>query len=305
MDGDSVIEGEIDKPDIDKTSMDGWFDAGVVMNPSNTTNTSPAPLQLQNIPNVPFGISLIFLVLGIILGNCVTIAVFRLNQTLRSPAGWIIVNIATCDLALGGLVGFAVVPSVLIGYFPFHESFVQVQGTLVLIFFDEAVYGLALAALDRYVAICRPYQYVRLLTDTNLLVVVSLSWLYAILNPVVFCFTNGYKYDDVRYAVVPDLAANVPFSIYLICSTVGVGHEASFQPKTSGVGRRASDVGQGHVVCDAIRPEGLCKLLSVLWLHAQCQNVTEQDYKLRSLYTIHIVVLRQIIYLFRSKDTML
>ncbi|XP_048239172.1 rhodopsin-like [Haliotis rufescens] len=170
------------------------------MDLDNTTNITLR--SSESIPNIRFGICLLFLDLGIILGNCVTITVFRRNRTLRSPAGWIIVNIAACDLAIGVLVGVFVLPCVFSGYFPFHESIIQVEGALVLTFFDEAVYGLTLAAVDRYVAICQPYHYVRLFSDTNLLGVFVLTWLYAALVPVVFTFTNGFKYYDLNLDAV-------------------------------------------------------------------------------------------------------
>ncbi|XP_014917641.2 olfactory receptor 52I1-like [Acinonyx jubatus] len=217
-------------------------DAGV---PYNHTVETPATFFLVGIPGLPSSHLWLAISLGAmytisLLGNTLIMTVIWMDFTLREPMYCFLYVLAAVDIVMAS----SVVPKMVSifssgdGSISFNACFTQMYFVHVATSVET---GLLLAmAFDRYVAICKPLHYKRILTPQLMLVMsvaitiravifmTPLSWMVSHLP---FCGSNVVLHSYCEHIAVAKLACAdpMPSSLYsVIGSSIIVGSDVAF-----------------------------------------------------------------------------
>ena len=178
-------------------------------------NTMCQELQLPSL-YVSAIVTIIFntlLAVTAVLGNGLIFAAYYQNQTLRKPVNTILLSLAATDF-LTGAVGqplyisekFITIKNCTDGLC----TVVYVRRYFVVFLTGATLISLSLTTLDRYIAVCRPYEYLELVTNSRVKKVLVSFWLVWIGATVV-----GLIACKVSKIVAVSVASSVMFIIFL------------------------------------------------------------------------------------------
>lgn len=213
--------------------------------PYNTTMETPATFFLVGIPGLQsshlwLAISLSVMYTTALLGNTIIMAVICMDSTLQEPMYRFLCVLAAVDIVMAS----SVVPK-MVSIFSSGDSFISFSACFTQMYFVHAATavetGLLLAmAFDRYVAICKPLCYKRILTPQVMLgmivaiiiraviFVTPLSWMVSHLP---FCGSTVVLHSYCEHTAVAKLACADPmpsFLYSLIGSSIIVGSDVVF-----------------------------------------------------------------------------
>ncbi|XP_012869402.1 PREDICTED: olfactory receptor 52I1-like [Dipodomys ordii] len=211
----------------------------------NHTMESPAAFILVGIPGLQssylwLAIFLSAMYTTALLGNTLIMTVICMDSTLQEPMYCFLCVLAAVDIVMAS----SVVPK-MVSIFCSGDSSISFNGCFTQMYFVHAATvvetGLLVAmAFDRYVAICKPLHYSRILTPKMMLrmcvtiiiragmFMTPLIWM---LIHLPFCGSNVVPHSYCEHMAVAKLACAdlMPSSLYsLICSSIIVGSDVAF-----------------------------------------------------------------------------
>lgn len=211
----------------------------------NHTMEFPATFFLVGVPGLQssylwLAISLSSMYSIALLGNTLIITVICMDSTLQEPMCFFLCVLAAVDIVMAS----SVVPKML-SIFSSGGSSISFNACFTQMYFVHAATavetGLLLAmAFDRYVAICKPLHYMRILTPNVMLGIsvtittravifmTPLSWM---LSHLPFCGSNVVPHSYCEHMAVAKLACAdpMPTSLYsLVFSSIIVGSDVAF-----------------------------------------------------------------------------
>ncbi|XP_006870305.1 PREDICTED: olfactory receptor 52I2-like [Chrysochloris asiatica] len=211
----------------------------------NHTMEAPASFFLVGIPGLQsshlwLAILLSAMYTMALLGNILIVTVIWMDSTLQEPMYWFLCVLAAVDIVMAS----SVVPK-MVNIFCSGDNSISYNACFTQMYFVHAATavetGLLLAmAFDRYIAICKPLHYKRILTPQVMLgmsVVITiraiifmtpLSWMVSHLP---FCGSNVILHSYCEHIAVAKLACAdpMPSSLYsLIGSSIIVGSDVAF-----------------------------------------------------------------------------
>ena len=128
----------------------------------------------------PVSALLLFIYASIVAGNILIIAIVTSERSLHKPTYLIFCHLASTDL----IYGTVILPKIISKYWfgdgliSYYECFTQ----MYFVHFLGATHSfiLMVMALDRFVAICAPFRYPRVITNTSITALCAVSWLVPI-----------------------------------------------------------------------------------------------------------------------------
>ncbi|XP_051005289.1 olfactory receptor 52I1-like [Acomys russatus] len=211
----------------------------------NHTVELPATFLLVGIPGLQssylwLAISLSAMYSTALLGNTLIITVICMDSTLQEPMYFFLCVLAAVDIVMAS----SVVPK-MVSIFSSGDGSIGFNACFTQMYFVHAATavetGLLLAmAFDRYVAICKPLHYKRILTPKLMLgmsvtiiirAVISMTPLSWMLSHLPFCGSNVVLHSYCEHMAVAKLscADPMPSSLYsLIFSSIIVGSDVAF-----------------------------------------------------------------------------
>ncbi|KAM6173954.1 olfactory receptor 52I2-like [Erethizon dorsatum] len=213
--------------------------------PYNHTMENPATFFLVGIPGLQssrlgLAISLSAMYTIALLGNTLIMTVICMDSTLQEPMYCFLWILAAVDIVMAS----SVVPK-MVSIFCSGDGSISFNACFAQMYFVHAATavetGLLLAmAFDRYVAICKPLHYKRILTPKVMLVMsvtivfralISMTPLSWMLSHLPFCGSNVVPHSYCEHMAVAKLACAdaMPSSLYsLIVSSIIVGSDVVF-----------------------------------------------------------------------------
>ncbi|ELW71804.1 olfactory receptor 52I2 [Tupaia chinensis] len=213
--------------------------------PYNHTIETPATFVLVGIPGLQsshlwLAISLSAMYTIALLGNTLIMTIIWMDSSLQEPMYCFLCVLAAVDIVMAS----SVVPK-MVSIFCSRDSSISFHGCFTQMYFVHSATavesGLLLAmAFDRYVAICKPLHYKRILTlqvmlALNVIITIRavifmtpLSWMVSHLP---FCGSNVVLHSYCEHIAVAKLACAdpLPSSLYsLIGSSIIVGSDVAF-----------------------------------------------------------------------------
>ncbi|XP_051005074.1 olfactory receptor 52I1-like [Acomys russatus] len=211
----------------------------------NHTVELPATFFLVGIPGLQssylwLAISLSAMYSTALLGNTLIITVICMDSTLQEPMYFFLCVLAAVDIVMAS----SVVPK-MVSIFSSGDGSISFNACFTQMYFVHAATavetGLLLAmAFDRYVAICKPLHYMRILTPHVMLgmtvtiiirAVVFMTPLSWMLSHLPFCGSNVVLHSYCEHMAVAKVscADPMPSSLYsLIFSSIIVGLDVAF-----------------------------------------------------------------------------
>ncbi|KAM6171970.1 olfactory receptor 52I2-like [Erethizon dorsatum] len=213
--------------------------------PYNHTVENPATFFLVGIPGLwssrlGLAISLSAMYTIALLGNTLIMTVICMDSTLQEPMYCFLWILAAVDIVMAS----SVVPK-MVSIFCSGDGSISFNACFIQMYFVHAATavetGLLLAmAFDRYVAICKPLHYKRILTPKVMLVMsvtivfralISMTPLSWMLSHLPFCGSNVVPHSYCEHMAVAKLACAdaMPSSLYsLTASSIIVGSDVVF-----------------------------------------------------------------------------
>lgn len=127
-----------------------------------------------------------------IIGNVVVILAVFSHRRLQNPANYLIVNLALSDL----LQGAVSMPLRLIEVLnTSDENLIRCDLVLSvsILFHGASNANLALIAMDRFVAVSKPFSYANIVKTSNYKVVIAFTWIFILI--LSFCPVVGWRRD--------------------------------------------------------------------------------------------------------------
>ena len=213
--------------------------------PYNHTTEVPATFILVGIPGLQsshlwLAISLSIMYTTALLGNTFIVTVIWMDSTLQEPMYCFLCVLAAVDMVMAS----SVVPK-MVSIFSSGDNSISFNACFTQMYFVHAATametGLLLAmAFDRYVAICKPLHYKRILTPRVMLemtvaitirAIISMTPLSWMVSHLPFCGSNVVLHSYCEHIAVAKLACADPrpSSLYsLIVSSIIVGSDVVF-----------------------------------------------------------------------------
>ena len=213
--------------------------------PYNHTTEVPATFILVGIPGLQsshlwLAISLSIMYTTALLGNTFIVTVIWMDSTLQEPMYYFLCVLAAVDMVMAS----SVVPK-MVSIFSSGDNSISFNACFTQMYFVHAATametGLLLAmAFDRYVAICKPLHYERILTPRVMLemtvtitirAIISMTPLSWMVSHLPFCGSNVVLHSYCEHIAVAKLACADPrsSSLYsLIGTSIIVGSDVAF-----------------------------------------------------------------------------
>lgn len=168
-----------------------------------------------------FGIVLnAFLALAAVSGNGLVLAAYHQNESLRKPVDTILLCLAATDFLSGAISQpfFIFEKGLMTGGCKKTVCIVAKLEQFFMSFLRGAIIcNLSVTALDRYIAVCHPYKYPELVTNSRVVKLLASVWLFCLSVSLV-----GVIFDLVSFICVFMLLFNI---IFIIVSYVMIFRE--------------------------------------------------------------------------------
>lgn len=191
-------------------------DSGNLTSEKEQSSGTPAVVVVQSI----------FLALVMAVGAIANSFICRCilaHRSLRTITNSFIFNLAATDFLLSVLcMPFALV-SAITGIWVFGEVMCVLTGFLLSAFCITSILTLALVAIDRYLAICRPLKYCTLVTQRTSLVMIVYVWFQAAVCAImpVLGWGEGYRFVAMESICRPSFgkpSVDNGYTIFLFAS---------------------------------------------------------------------------------------
>lgn len=151
----------------------------VITTTPTTTTTAAEPNILESI-NLPYMIAELIIALLSTVGNLLVCVAVGLNRKLQTVTNYFLVSLAVADICVGALaIPCAIMTDLGI---PRHNLYLCLLMLSVLIMLTQSsIFSLLAVAVERYVAIFMPFQYHRLMTPRNAVLILCVTWTLAFL----------------------------------------------------------------------------------------------------------------------------
>ncbi|EDV22727.1 uncharacterized protein TRIADDRAFT_951, partial [Trichoplax adhaerens] len=162
-------------------------------------------------------IAYVILLIATVVGNCMVIAAFFINRSLRTIFNSLLFNLALVDLFAGIFrIGFITLSLGTIhnGSWPYGPTLCNINGLVHSVAFSANVHTLMTIAIFRYLVVVRYRK--DWITRNTVIVVISLIWIYSLLLgflPIIGW--NRYHYQPYEYTCLPDWYRGKSYSIFL------------------------------------------------------------------------------------------
>ena len=213
--------------------------------PYNHTTEAPATFILVGIPGLQsshlwLAVSLSIMYTTALLGNTLIVTIIWMDSTLQEPMYYFLCVLAAVDMVMAS----SVVPK-MVRIFSSGDNSISFNACFTQMYFVHAATavetGLLLAtAFDRYVVICKPLHYKRILTPRVMLemtvtitirAIISMTPLSWMVSHLPFCGSNVVLHSYCEHIAVAKLACADPrpSSLYsLIGTSIIVGSDVAF-----------------------------------------------------------------------------
>ena len=115
-----------------------------------------------------------------VIGNIVVILAVFSNRRLQNPANFLIVNLAVSDFFQGALT-MPIRVAELLNSGEHTLIRCDVVISLTILFHSASNFNLALIALDRFIAVAKPFAYANVMKTSSYKLVIAITWLFCIL----------------------------------------------------------------------------------------------------------------------------
>ena len=155
------------------------------------TNSSTLFSSLSAGVSIPLAVCFILIVIFGILFNAILILVILAERNLHTITNVYIINLAVGDL----LTAIAVVPFdadfMLRGYYPYGTIPCGIKEVLFMFSLPSSVINLLLLTFERFVSVYFPFKRIQYFSKRNVLISISLSWIYTINVGLFPVYING------------------------------------------------------------------------------------------------------------------
>ncbi|XP_072249190.1 olfactory receptor 52K2-like [Leuresthes tenuis] len=108
--------------------------------------------------------------------NLTLIVTIVLNKSLHQPIHLFLVNLPICDLIGSSALFPRLIKEILTDSRMIQHSACVAQAFFIHIYAAGSVFILAAMAYDRYIAICHPLKYITIMTNANIMKIITLVW---------------------------------------------------------------------------------------------------------------------------------
>jgi hypothetical protein len=115
-----------------------------------------------------------------VIGNIVVILAVFSNRRLQNPANFLIVNLAVSDFFQGALT-MPIRVAELLNSGDHTLIRCDVVISLTILFHSASNFNLALIALDRFIAVAKPFAYTNVTKTSSYKIVIGVTWLFCLL----------------------------------------------------------------------------------------------------------------------------
>ncbi|XP_073908729.1 olfactory receptor 1J21-like [Castor canadensis] len=297
------------------------------MNKRRDNQSSVSEFILLGLPIQPeqamFYALFLAMYLTTVLGNLLIILLIRLNSHLHTPMYFFLSHLAFTDISFSSVTA----PKMLMNMLT-HSKSISYAGCIsqvyIFLFFGGIDnFLLTSMAYDRYVAICHPLHYTKIMSQSLCFLLVIMSWVISFAGTIVhtlllarlsfiidntlhhfFCdlsaliklFSSDTTINELVILIVGSLVITLPF----ICILVSYGHIGATILRTPSI-------------------KGICKGLSTCGSHLSVvslyygatfglyfvpssNNTNEKDVIVAVLYTVVMPMLNPFIYSLRNRD---
>ncbi len=129
-----------------------------------------------------------------IFGNILCIRVLRHTPDLHGGTKVLMMSLAVSDLSVGFIGSLSIVPAIL-GVWPYGNVICKMSCTTSICFCVCSVMSLCLLAVDRCLAVTRPFQHATLISKNRALIVIIVIWLLAMIIVIVLSIDVDVSYN--------------------------------------------------------------------------------------------------------------
>ncbi|KAM6183573.1 olfactory receptor 1J21-like [Erethizon dorsatum] len=258
-----------------------------------------------------------------VLGNLLIILLIRLDSRLHTPMYFFLSHLALTDISFSSVTA----PKMLMNMLTQSQS-ISYTGCISQVYFflffaDLDSFLLTSMAYDRYVAICHPLHYTRIMSQSLCFLLVILSWVLSCAGALVhtlllarlsffgdntlhhfFCdlsallklASSDTNINDLGIFIVGSMVITLPF----ICILVSYGHIGATilrLPSIKGICKAFSTCGS-HLSVVSLYYGAIIGL----YLVPSSNNTNDKDVIVAALYTLVTPMLNPFIYSLRNQD---
>ncbi|KAG8431865.1 hypothetical protein GDO86_019712 [Hymenochirus boettgeri] len=283
-------------------------------------------LGIEGPQTLKLSLFFVFLILYIMTtcGNLVIIVLYLQTQPLRSPLYFFLSNLALSDI----LLATSVVPNLLCTLSSGRETIMSTSGCIIQVLASGSSTAaesnlLTVMSYDRYLAVCNPLHYNRVMTPRRCSFLVSLCWFLSLLYTFIaimeildleFCGCNviNYTYCDIiplldiscKNSQILEISTTVisfPAVVFPFCFTI-----LSYINISLAVFRISSNTGRKKAFSTCSSHLGVvCTYFGVLiakyTVSSKGRSVTINK-AISMVYTVVTPLLNPIIYSFRNQE---
>lgn len=211
----TMMDGNMAHHPIDDTNGHGHHGDGDLLSLLNIGNAS-SNATCEGSVCVAEQVIVISIPLLIILGNIITITVLMKTKSFRNCHGYYLLSLAVADLLMGPAAITATFP-VFKHYWPFGVTGCLLSAYISEVCMKVSLLMLLLLSIERYIAICHPFYYTRIVTTRMTVISILFSWVFCNLiyivtiPPGIICFTySPDKYlCTVTYFMHPEYVVGI------------------------------------------------------------------------------------------------
>ncbi|XP_068098142.1 olfactory receptor 5AR1-like [Hyperolius riggenbachi] len=196
-------------------------------------------LSFSYLPNQRILFFLVFLVLYIltILGNATTILIICLDLQLHTPMYWFLCGLSFLDICNTCVT----IPKLLVNLIT-RDGSISYLGCVAQVFIFDSLAGtecglLAVMAYDRYLAICNPLHYMKIMTNRVCSTLIALPWLSGFLQSSINTPLT-FQLSFCQSKILNSFFCEVPYLLKISCSAIylnqivlfGIGGLLSLSP---------------------------------------------------------------------------
>ncbi|XP_007937887.1 olfactory receptor 1361-like [Orycteropus afer afer] len=294
---------------------------------SRTNQSSVSGFLLLGLSRQPQQQQLLFMLflsmyLATVLGNVLILLAISTDSRLHTPMYFFLSNLSFVDVCFSSTVILKTLHNHIVGSqaISFSGCFIQVFFVIVFAYMDNFL--LAVMAYDRFVAVCHPLHYTTKMTPQLCVLLVTGSWVTAILNSLLhtllmarlsFCADNRIPHffcdvsllklscsdtyvNDMVILTVAGLVMIAPF-ICILISYIFIACAVLRVPSTKGKWKAFSTCGSHLAVVSLYYGT-----IIAIYFNPSTSHSAETDTAATVLYTVVTPMLNPFIYSLRNKE---